>query len=151
MSPGANPTPVCRTTAGDREIAVPSLGLSLTQRRLLTLLDHPTPPASLAERSGLPPEKFTRDLGRLARFRLIEGVLTEGVASRDHPGETVTSTPGAASPPVTIRPAANASSMLNRDGWRAGRTRWVAATIAAAVAATIGYTLHPSIAVRVPR
>lgn len=143
MSSAAKPTAVSRTAAGDHEIAVPSLGLSLTQRRLLTLLDRPIPAASLAERSGLPPEKFIRDLGRLARFRLVEGALPEDLVPGEAAPDTVTRAAVATPPAVTIRPAANAPSMVDRAGKHPGGTRWrmLAAAAVAAAASAFGW-LH---------
>lgn len=145
MPSAAKPTAVSRTAAGDHEIAVPSLGLSLTQRRLLTLLDRPIPAASLAERSGLPPEKFIRDLGRLARFRLVDGALPDDLAPGEAAPDTVTRAAVTAPPAVTIRPAANAPSMADRGGKHPGRMRWrvLAAAVAVAAAASAVFTwLH---------
>jgi len=135
MSPAASPAQVSRTAAGDHEIAVPSLGLSLTQRRLLTLLDSPIAAQSLAERSGLPPEKFIRDLGRLASFRLVDGALPQDVLRGAAPGDTVTRAAVAMPAAVTIRPAANAESIAERGERRTSGRRWlVPATVVAIVA-----------------
>lgn len=140
MSLASKPAQVSRTAAGDHEIAVPTLGLSLTQRRLLTLLDSPIPAESLAERSGLPPEKFVRDLGRLASFRLVEGALPEDVRRGATPGDTVTRSAVPMPAAVTIRPAANAPSIAERVDRPGSRGRWLAPAIVAIVAAAgIGY------------
>jgi protein TonB len=141
MSPAASPAQVSRTAAGDHEIAVPSLGLSLTQRRLLTLLDSPIAAQSLAERSGLPPEKFIRDLGRLASFRLVEGALPQDVLRGAAPGDTVTRAAVAMPAAVTIRPAANAESIADRGERRTSGRRWLvpAAVVAIVALAAFGY------------
>lgn len=141
MSPAASPAQVSRTAAGDHEIAVPSLGLSLTQRRLLTLLDSPIAAKSLAERSGLPPEKFIRDLGRLASFRLVEGALPQDVLRGAAAGDTVTRAVVAMPAAVTIRPAANAESIAERGVRRTSGRRWLvpAAVVAIVALAAFGY------------
>ncbi|MBS0327967.1 MAG: TonB family protein [Proteobacteria bacterium] len=154
MSTAAKPAEVSRTAAGDHEIAVPSLGLSLTQRRLLTLLDRPIPAESLAERSGLPPEKFIRDLGRLAKFQLVEGALPDdvvrtasgGVQGGAAGGDSVTRTAVSMPAAVTIRPAANAASMAPADDRPAPPRRWIAPAVVVAIAGivAIGYAWWPT-------
>ena len=60
-----------RTSAGDAELATASLGLSLGQRRVLTLLQNPVAVDELAQKNRLEPEKLARDLTRLAELHLI--------------------------------------------------------------------------------
>jgi len=60
-----------RTTAGDKELATASLGLSLGQRRVLALLQDPIAVDELAQRHRLEQEKLARDLTRLAELRLV--------------------------------------------------------------------------------
>jgi len=61
-----------RTTAGDAELAVPANGLSLTQRRVLTLLDTPIRLRDLAAGQALGDERLARELSRLVRLGLVE-------------------------------------------------------------------------------
>jgi periplasmic protein TonB len=61
-----------RTSAGEAELATPSQGLSLGQRRVLTLLQSPAAVEELAEKHHLEPEKLAKDLSRLAELRLVE-------------------------------------------------------------------------------
>ena len=65
---------VRRTRAGDAELATPSHGLSLAQRRILTLLDTPATLADLAQRHALETARVERDAARLRLARLIEDV-----------------------------------------------------------------------------
>jgi protein TonB len=60
-----------RTAAGEAELATPSQGLALGQRRVLTLLQNPIAVDELAQRHRLEPEKLARDLTRLADLRLV--------------------------------------------------------------------------------
>jgi TonB family protein len=64
-------TVIRRTQAGDAELAAPANGLSLTQRRFLTLLDTPGSFDELARRHGLDPGRLDRDLARLERAGMI--------------------------------------------------------------------------------
>jgi len=60
-----------RTPAGDDEIARPANGLSITQRRILTLLDAPGRLGELPLGSGIDGERAKREAARLARAGLI--------------------------------------------------------------------------------
>ena len=60
-----------RTVTGDGEVAAPRSGLSLSQRRLLTLLGQPRTFASLAVRNKLPAPKLEHELVRLAQLHLV--------------------------------------------------------------------------------
>ncbi|HLW12648.1 MAG TPA: hypothetical protein VKU81_08125, partial [Casimicrobiaceae bacterium] len=60
-----------RTPAGEAELAAPAQGLSLTQRRFLTLLDTSCDVGQMRLRHAGDPEKFDRDLARLARMGLV--------------------------------------------------------------------------------
>ena len=71
-----------RTTAGEAELALASLGLTLGQRRVLTLLQSPAAVDELAQRHRLEPEKLARDLTRLADLRLI---VLQGPTIREGP------------------------------------------------------------------
>ncbi|MEO8344493.1 MAG: TonB family protein [Betaproteobacteria bacterium] len=67
-----DPSMLCaRTTAGEAELATPSQGLSLGQRRVLTLLQHPAAVEELALKHQLEPDKLARDLTRLADLKLV--------------------------------------------------------------------------------
>lgn len=60
-----------RTEAGEAEVAAAAHGLSLTQRRFLTLLDTSRSMDQLLRHHPAAPEKFERDIARLAQLRLI--------------------------------------------------------------------------------
>jgi len=60
-----------RTPAGEAELATPAQGLSLTQRRFLTLLDTSCDVGQMRLRHTGDPEKFARDLARLAHMGLV--------------------------------------------------------------------------------
>jgi periplasmic protein TonB len=60
-----------RTPAGEAELAAPAQGLSLTQRRFLTLLDTSSDVGQMRLRHAGDPEKFDRDLARLAQMGLV--------------------------------------------------------------------------------
>jgi TonB family protein len=60
-----------RTPAGEAELAAPAQGLSLTQRRFLTLLDTSCDFGQMRLRHTGDPEKFARDLARLAQIGLV--------------------------------------------------------------------------------
>jgi len=64
-------TVVRRTGAGSAELAAPAHGLSLTQRRFLTLLDTSCTVDELAVRHPAEVRKFERDLTRLAELGLV--------------------------------------------------------------------------------
>jgi len=64
-------TVVRRTDAGKHELAVPAHGLSLAQRRFLTLLDTPCTVGTLAMRYTTDGGKLTRDLMRLVQLGLV--------------------------------------------------------------------------------
>ena len=64
-------TVVRRTDAGRAELATPAHGLSLAQRRFLTLLDSAATVDALAQRHRLPPGKLERDLARLATLGFV--------------------------------------------------------------------------------
>ncbi len=60
-----------RTVDGDSEVAKPTSGLSLTQRKLLKRLEHPRPFATFAAQNRLPPPKLEHELLALAKLRLV--------------------------------------------------------------------------------
>jgi hypothetical protein len=60
-----------RTVDGDREIAQPRSGLSLTQRRLLQRLEHPRSFATFAAQNPLDPPKLEHELIALAQLHLV--------------------------------------------------------------------------------
>jgi len=72
---------VRRTPAGNAELATPSHGLSLAQRRFLTLLDPPASVAEVARRHALDPVRLDRDAARLRLAGLIEDVAPAPVAA----------------------------------------------------------------------
>lgn len=64
-------TLLCRTPSGDAELAVPSRGLSITQRRILTLLDTPASVGEIAKRHQFDRDWLDRDVARLAHSGLV--------------------------------------------------------------------------------
>ena len=72
---------VRRTPAGNAELATPSNGLSLAQRRFLTLLDTPASLSDVARRHALDPVRLDRDAARLRLAGLIEDVAPGPVAA----------------------------------------------------------------------
>ena len=60
-----------RTSAGEAELATARQGLSLGQRRVLTLVQNPVAVDELAQEHRLEPDKLARDLTRLAELHLI--------------------------------------------------------------------------------
>jgi hypothetical protein len=64
-------TMVTRTPAGNAELARPAHGLSLMQRRFLTLLDTSASVEELAARQPVDFDKLERDLIRLASLGLV--------------------------------------------------------------------------------
>jgi hypothetical protein len=64
-----------RTPAGDDEVARPANGLSITQRRILTLLDAPGRLGELPLGPGIDGERVQREAARLARAGLIVGEI----------------------------------------------------------------------------
>ena len=62
---------VRRTDAGSAELVAPAHGLSLTQRRFLTLLDTECRLEELALRHPGPLDKLERDLARLTMLGLV--------------------------------------------------------------------------------
>ena len=64
-------TVVLRTDAGRAELATPAHGLSIVQRRFLTLLDTACSVDELAHRHRLDADRLERDLARLATLGLV--------------------------------------------------------------------------------
>jgi hypothetical protein len=60
-----------RTVQGEQEVAAAQSGLSLGQRRILTLLDAPRTFASLAAKHHLEVTRLEQELIRLAQLRLV--------------------------------------------------------------------------------
>lgn len=69
-----------RTAAGDAEVAVPANGLSLTQRRILTLLETPNRLADLPVGPTLDADRLQREALRLAQAGLV-AIDTPAVAN----------------------------------------------------------------------
>jgi periplasmic protein TonB len=64
-----------RTDAGHAELAAPANGLSITQRRLLTLLDTSATIGQLAATLPIDDERLAREAVRLAQLGLVEAVV----------------------------------------------------------------------------
>ncbi|HET8876490.1 MAG TPA: TonB family protein [Casimicrobiaceae bacterium] len=93
-------TVLTRTEAGRAELAVPAHGLSLAQRRFLTLLDTSRTVDELAQRHRAEAAKLDRDLSRLAELGLV--VCDIGVPAND----------AEAAPPAAVRLGATSGSRL---------------------------------------
>ena len=107
-----------RTPAGAAELALPSKGLSLGQRRVLTWLENPAAADELSQKHHLEPNKLARDLTRLAELRLIESPGLTAVAPASPPARKSavpkhgTAAPGRGSmAPVVIGHSARRSSL----------------------------------------
>jgi len=102
-----DPSNVCaRTAAGDAELARPSKGLALAQRKLLAALDAPLILDELATRYGVENARLIRDLEHLTALGLVvvhgSGRSTSGSAAR----RTPTPVPAAAGLPAAPNRAA---------------------------------------------
>jgi TonB family protein len=64
-------TLLSRTGAGDAELRTPQNGLSLAQRKLLTLLEQPQALEEFAVAHGSDPERLQRDLAKLVALNLV--------------------------------------------------------------------------------
>lgn len=82
-------TIVARTAAGNAELAAAAHGLSLTQRRFLTLLDTACTLDALALRHPVAPGKIERDVARLAQLGLVTGPTPVAANSDLPPAATV--------------------------------------------------------------
>jgi hypothetical protein len=60
-----------RTVQGEKEVAAAKSGLSLGQRRLLTMLDSPRTFAALAAKHQMEVTRLEQELIRLAQLRLV--------------------------------------------------------------------------------
>ena len=118
-------TVVRRTDAGTAELATPAHGLSLAQRRFLTLLDTARSVGELAQ--AQPPDKLERDLARLTLLGLVACATP---APANDPVAT-----DAANAPMRHAPAAVRLG-ISRGARRAAV---LAAAIAAATAAWLGW------------
>jgi hypothetical protein len=78
-------TIVQRTAAGNAELASAAHGLSLTQRRYLTLLDSSCSIDALALRHPAEPEKFERDVHRLLELGLVACVAPLAAVGKASP------------------------------------------------------------------
>ena len=79
-----------RTSAGEAELALASQGLSLGQRRVLTLLQNPAAVDELAQNHRLEPDKLARDLTRLAELHLV---VLQGPTLVQEPAATAPAAP----------------------------------------------------------
>jgi protein TonB len=106
-----DPATLCaRTTAGEAEIAVATNGLSLSQRRVLSLLEDPAAFDELAARHRIDSAKLTRDLARLAELRLIR--LQEPLAPGAPAADSAVALPplAARTPRATTEPSSTAEA-----------------------------------------
>jgi protein TonB len=112
-------------------LATPSQGLSLGQRRVLTLLQNPIAVDELAQQHRLEPEKLARDLTRLADLRLV--VLQ---------GPSIPSAPPPAPAPIRATAKETASMapvVIGRSTRRASMIPLVGGVAALMLAAGIWY------------
>ena len=119
-----------RTSAGEAELSTPSQGLSLGQRRVLTLIQNPIAVDELAQQHRLEPEKLARDLTRLADLRLV---VLQGTSLPSTPA------PAPVGPASQSDAAAMAPIIIGRGTRRAFAMPLVAGTAALLLAAGIWY------------
>lgn len=93
-------TVVRRTDAGSAELATPAHGLSLAQRRFLTLLDTACSLEQLAPRHPAEADKFERDLARLATLGLV---ACDAQPANDAIGVAPANEPIDDGPPTAVR------------------------------------------------
>lgn len=107
-----------RTPAGDAELRTPATGLSVTQRRILTLLDSPGRLRDLALRPMVNTAWLTRDAAQLQKAGLIVFDTGDGSAHTAANAESVVQPPARPlARPVTIAIVAVAASVLVWAGW----------------------------------
>ncbi len=105
-----DPSTLCaRTAAGEAELATPSQGLALGQRRVLTLLQNPVAVDELAQKHRLDPDKLSRDLTRLADLKLV---LLQGPSLAHTIASAAAMTDAAPMAPVVIGRSARLSPMF---------------------------------------
>jgi TonB family protein len=105
-----DPSTLCaRTAAGEAELATPSQGLALGQRRVLALLDSPVAVDELAARHRLEPDKLARDLTRLADLKLV---VLQGPSIAAAPPPRATAGDAETMAPVVIGRSARRTPML---------------------------------------
>ena len=110
-------TLVTRTAAGSAELAAPAHGLSLAQRRFLTLLDSACSIEALAARQPADAGKLARDLGRLASLGLV--VFDVPAANDAHAAlDAVRLGPPSTSSRLPYLLVAVAVSLLGLAAWR---------------------------------
>jgi TonB family protein len=119
-----------RTSAGEAELSTPSQGLSLGQRRVLTLIQNPIAVDELAQQHRLEPEKLARDLTRLADLRLV---VLQGTALPSAPA------PVPDRPIPQVETAAMAPIVIGRGTRRAFTMPLAAGAAALLLAAGIWY------------
>jgi len=115
-----------RTSAGEAELALARQGLSLGQRRVLTLLQNPAAVDELAQNHRLEPDKLARDLTRLAELHLV--VLQGPTLAQET----------AATAPVPPNHGGSAPTLSNIGGKVRPRPTLPLAAGAAALALTVG-------------
>jgi len=93
-----------RTIDGDREIAAPRSGLSVTQRRVLKQLAHPRTLATIAARHRIDPPKLEHDLIALAQLQLVAFQRPGATQPRTAPRINLPLSPVDASPKVPAGP-----------------------------------------------
>ena len=132
-------TVVTRTPAGNAELANPAHGLSLAQRRFLTLLDTSCSVEDLAARQRGDPSKVERDLARLASLGLV--ACATPAANDDQAPVTAHDARIAAANDEHARGDARATLAAVRLGSRAATSRlvYLAAALGVAVAGFVAW------------
>ena len=125
-----------RTSAGEAELATPSQGLSLGQRRVLTLLENPIAVEELAQQHRLEPEKLARDLTRLAELRLV---VLQGPAFSSAPPRASVPTSPASRTATSMAPV-----VIGRGTRRASALPLLGGVAAVVLAAGIWYVTRGS-------
>jgi protein TonB len=105
-----------RTPAGDAELALPASGLSLMQRRILTLLDGPVRAGDLALGQDLATDRVCREASRLVHL---------GLAAVDSPVVEAATHPSAATVVRLGAPRLARRRLVAMLGVAAGALAWV--------------------------
>ena len=107
-----------RTPAGDAEVRAPATGLSVTQRRILTLLDTPRRVRDLPVGPMVNTARLTRDAARLNQAGLVVYERAGADALQAANAGSLTPPPGPIVRPVYLLLGIVAVSALVWVGWR---------------------------------
>ena len=152
--------PFRRTAAGDAEVLARAKGLSVTQRRILTLLDSPGRLRDLPLGPMVNTARLTRDAARLTQAGLVTYEVTDGSIVAANSASLVAPHRSPLARPLPLILIACAACALVWVGWRFsaspsaspdGRTRAGVASAATSAPAPSSTQEPPVIATRVLR